>query len=102
MDKRCYRTLKAYPTEPCGLGKNLFDKNVKKCDKCPWGVLHEASNYCFFKYIAENDFDHTPKEVAQLLQLTVQRAGQLERIVLIKLKRLKILKEFIGEAPKNR
>lgn len=100
MDKRCPLKLIAPPSEPCPLGQNLFKQfnkpyckckspefkdeellNCKNCNKlivkCCWGINSEENNYCFWKWNSNNNYMLNGGEIAGLLNLTVQRVGQI-------------------------
>lgn len=113
MDERCILNLKFTPCEECLLGKNLFkqfqkpycrckspkfkDKellNCKYCGKiivrCPWGINSSKYNYCFFNWFEKNNSSCSPTEIGKLLNITVQRVGQILKKSLFFLRNVKI------------
>lgn len=114
MDKRCPLGLKFTPEEECVLGENLFkqvkkpyckcripefkDENLllcKHCDtivvKCVWGINSKKCNYCFWRWFEDNeDKGISTERIGELLKLTVQRIGQINKKVLATLREIKI------------
>lgn len=70
MDTRCIRKLKSLPTEPCPLGRQAVDAARKGQDAgCPWFCNDRESNYCCWRYLADNGRPTEPAKVARLLMI---------------------------------
>jgi len=82
MNKRCPRKLKCFPSAPCPLavqrlrGLKKASKNVSytqeaKVKGCNWYIADKDSNYCFFKYIHDNEGeDHSTIIISEKLNIT--------------------------------
>lgn len=67
MDSRCPRQLKGMPTTPCQMGREGRDAaRDGKEGGCPWFVADRESNYCLFKYLADNGRATAAPKVARL------------------------------------
>lgn len=94
--KRCPLKLKTYPTSPCKLGRNeiIRDKD-DSIPSCPWGVADKEANYCLWLWLKQNPGRHTVTKVAEKLNVSTQRVGQIYHRSLRKLgKQAEILKVF--------
>lgn len=70
MDERCPRKLKSYPSCACPSGREAVSLSRKgKQGGCPWFVSDAASNYCFFKMMADDGKPIIPQRIAQLLMV---------------------------------
>lgn len=104
MDCRCPLKLTQFPSEPCELGKNLFQQpvkpfcrcrnsefnqndpellNCKHCGKmivkCNWGIDSEEHNYCVWKFLNDSKQEISDNDIGQKLGLTTQRVGQIKK-----------------------
>lgn len=82
MNKRCPLKLKCFPDIPCPLAiqrlkvlahanKNLSYLQESKAKGCDYYIFDRDSNYCFFKYIYDNQGKtHSTIEIAELLFIT--------------------------------
>lgn len=117
MDCRCPLKLKEFPSEPCVLGENLFKQfnkphckcknpefeneellNCKLCGKlivkCRWGVNSKEHNYCFWKWSSTNIGGLNGNNISKLLNLSVQRIGQIAKKAVTFLKDTESLDQF--------
>ena len=115
MDERCLIRLEKPPSEECLLGKNLYKQfhkpyckckraefqneellSCKHCKKlivrCQWGLNSKEHNYCFWNWFEENNGSCSPTEIGRLLNITVQRVGQISKKSLIFLKQISVFK----------
>lgn len=108
MDFRCPLKLNSLPCQQCPLGENLFTTRLekkhkrKKCNckapniidfktlecgncsfpvtTCHWGINSKDYNYCMWVYLS-TDEGHVPitdTQIAEFIDLTVQRVGQIK------------------------
>lgn len=82
MDKRCPLGLNCFPTQTCPLAiqrlkaleqvdGNASHVQEAKMPGCDWAVNDKDSNYCFFKYMHDNEGkDHPTIEIAEKLLIT--------------------------------
>lgn len=82
MDDRCELGLKTMPQSPCALavsalhrersGQLLKDRQTgKDIPPCEWFVADKSANFCFFKYMQDNEGQgHDTIEIAALLHTT--------------------------------
>ena len=82
MDKRCPLGLKEFPNQICPLAVqrlralervegNTSHLQESKMPGCEWCVNDRESNYCFFRYIHDNQGqDHPTIEIAEKLLVT--------------------------------
>lgn len=80
----CPRRLQAGPTSPCpaALERIAAIQANPRADHdgigCPWYILSKAHNYCFWNYIEDKqDKQHTDREIAELLGITVKQVRQI-------------------------
>lgn len=77
MDCRCPLKLKTLPTEPCSEGRKAVDAARKgEEDGCPWFVADEESNYCVWKYLADNGRVTPTPQVARLCMISDKEVKQ--------------------------
>ena len=74
MDPRCPRRLKALPDKPCGFGKRSIEFQRKGTEAtghkgCPWFLADAESNYCFFKYMADDGRPVATQKIAHLMMI---------------------------------
>lgn len=70
MDRRCPRGLKCLPDKPCSMGRKAVDASKDGQEAgCPWFVADRESNYCVWKYLADNGRPTAPAKVARLLHI---------------------------------
>lgn len=70
MDKRCPRGLKCLPSKPCEQGREAVDAARQgKEGGCPWFVADRESNYCIWKYLADDGRPTDPAKIARLLMI---------------------------------
>jgi hypothetical protein len=78
MDPRCPLGLKSLPQSACPEAANalrMLRNNPSQAEKlklpCDWYINDRDSNYCFFKYIHDNEGqDHNTIDIASLLLTT--------------------------------
>jgi hypothetical protein len=82
MDKRCLRCLKELPESICSLAverlkamarmsRNTPYSQERELPGCPFYVLDKDANYCFFKYISDNESkEHSIIEICELMCIT--------------------------------
>jgi hypothetical protein len=82
QDKRCPLRLQCFPTQVCPLAierlkalerinRNTSHFQESRMEGCPWAVSDKDSNYCFFKYIYENEGkEHPTIEISEKLLIT--------------------------------
>jgi hypothetical protein len=78
MDERCPLGLKSLPTSVCPLAAERLralrnSPNDPKAEQvgCSWYIADRPSNYCFFKYVHDNEGQgHETIEIAALLHAT--------------------------------
>jgi len=78
MDDRCPLGLKSLPTSVCPLAAERLRairnnqaeaKNITA--GCDWYIQDRSANYCFFKYMADNEGEgHDTINIASLLHIT--------------------------------
>ncbi len=99
MDERCPRKLKKMPCSACRKGRNAVDLNRQnKVGGCPWFVADAESNFCFFKYMADNGQSVPTHRIARLLMVDdneVKRIIQSFRRDMLTGDVIKNLKEII-------
>lgn len=70
MDARCPLKRKDFPSEPCPEGRAAVAAEKKGGHGgCPWFVNDRESNYCFFKYMAQDGRPVDPARIARLLMI---------------------------------
>lgn len=82
MDSRCPLALSKHPCQVCPLAierlkaleradSNASHVQESKMSGCEWAINDRESNYCFFKYIYDNQSkDHPTIEIAEKLMIT--------------------------------
>ncbi len=82
MDTRCPLGLNKFPSQVCPLAVdrlralqeiegNASHIQESKMRGCDWAINDKDSNYCFFKYICDNqNKDHPTIEIAEKLLIT--------------------------------
>ena len=106
MDSRCPRKLEELPCEACPLavlrlkalrnaGRELSEAEEASLPGCPYAVLHQMSNYCFFNYTKDylND-SPSDKEIAHINSISVDTVKKITNDVLAKLKNKNTIKEL--------
>ncbi len=79
MDPRCPRKLKGLPTEPCELGREARDAaRDNKHAGCPFFVADRESNYCLFKYLADNGRPTSAPKTARLAMIDETEVKQIQ------------------------
>ena len=79
MDSRCPRKLKSLPNEPCPEGRKAMDlARVGKVGGCPWFIADRESNYCVWKYLADNGLGTDPARVARMLYINDSEVKAVE------------------------
>lgn len=78
MDSRCPRKLKGVPTTPCQLGRDGRDafRDGKEAG-CPFFIADRESNYCLFKYLADNGRPALAPKVARLAMIDESEVKQI-------------------------
>lgn len=83
MDKRCPRGLRCLPSSPCdkGLGaiKDLRATGEISPGNCQWFVNDAQSQWCFFKYMADNNNTETPDH--RIATLLLEDDHQIKKII---------------------
>ena len=70
MDDRCIRKLTALPSQPCQEGRKAVDAERRaETAGCPWFVNDAESNYCVWKYLADNGAPTQPAKIARLCMI---------------------------------
>jgi hypothetical protein len=82
MDPRCPRRLKTLPKAPCGFGKRSID-SIRKNRKdghlgCQFFIADPESNYCFFKFMAD---DGRPVPTHRIAHLLMMDDNEVKKIV---------------------
>ena len=78
MDSRCPKKLAGLPTEPCPEGRKAVDEARKGCEGgCPWFIADRESNYCYFKYMADNGRATEPAKISRLLLIDDAEVKQI-------------------------
>jgi hypothetical protein len=80
MDSRCPRKLSSLPTTPCEEGRKAIDEARKGCQGgCPYFVADRESNYCVFKYLADNG--NKPVQPHRIARLLMIDDAEVKRII---------------------
>lgn len=79
--------------EPCQLG--LLSLETKGKSGCEWSVNDAVSGYCFFVYLKNNPYAHTPKEICRLMGITTATYNQILESAFQKIKELGCEKELV-------
>jgi hypothetical protein len=70
MDPRCPRNLTRLPCQSCPEGRKAMDAARRgEVAGCPWFVADAESQYCFFKYMADNGQEMETHDIAPLLMM---------------------------------
>jgi hypothetical protein len=114
MDSRCPRKLDELPCEACPLavlrlkalrnaGKELSEDEEERLPGCPYAILHQMSNYCFFNY-SKDYMSESPsdKEIAHMNSVSVDTVKSITAEVLVKLKNKNVIKELKNEPRQRR
>ena len=82
QDSRCPLGLKCFPTQVCPLAierlkalerlnRNTSNAQEVKLPGCPWMINDKDANYCYFKYMYQNEgLEHTTIEISEKLLTT--------------------------------
>lgn len=104
QDKRCPLGLKCHPTQPCPLAierlkaleqaeGNVSHLQESKIPGCDWYINDKDSNYCFFKYIHDNQGkDHSTIDIAEKQSITQAAVYSGLNRAISKIKELPIFK----------
>ena len=78
---RCPRKLNSFPSSPCQLALDEIAglRRGQEGKGCPWYVNDIGSNYCVFKYLADNN--GTPTSDAKTAQLLLVSDATVKKIV---------------------
>lgn len=70
MDQRCPRKLGSLPCTACPEGRKAVDAARQgKTAGCPWFVADAESNYCWFKFMADDGQSVPTHRIARLLMI---------------------------------
>jgi hypothetical protein len=79
MDSRCPKGLKCLPEKPCELGREARDAaRDGKVAGCPFFVADRESNYCLFRYLADNGRPTSAPKVARLAMIDENEVKQIQ------------------------
>jgi len=99
MDSRCPLQLEKLPERFCPLAvqrlkamrfadHDLSEEEESKLKGCPYAIMHQMSNYCLFKYLA--DYSSTKRlsetEVARLCNISVDQVKEISKHAFHKIK----------------
>lgn len=113
MDKRCPLQLEKLPERFCALavqrlkairfaGHDLSEDEEAKLKGCPYAVMHQMSNYCLFKYLADYSSNKrlSETEVARLCNISVDQVKDISKHAFHKIKNsqefLEVKEEYSG------
>jgi hypothetical protein len=79
MDSRCPRGLKCTPNKPCPKGREGRDaaRDGKEAG-CPFFIADRESNYCVFKFLADNGRPTDAPKVARLAMIDENEIKQIQ------------------------
>lgn len=85
-DGRCPRKLTEYPDTPCQMALEAIYATPVDSRGCPWYILDDGCNHCFFAYMDKNPVEHTLKEVQAKLVLPMATVDLAEKSALDKIR----------------
>jgi len=106
MDCRCPLGLSDFPSTCCPLAiqrlkaiekmdGNISHLQESKVGGCEWYINDKSANYCFFKYIYDNeDKEHSTIEMSEKLKITQAAIYSGLNRATVKIKEMKTIKEM--------
>jgi hypothetical protein len=105
MDKRCPLGIVGHINIPCPMAIQRIkaikynSKKIKNDNMpgCPFYVMHQLSNYCFFQYMEKygNNKESCEEEISSYLLISIEDVKKIMSDIMIKLAENDFLKDYL-------